>query len=206
MGRARIFGAVRSMKQFLVTLAGVFAGLLLFFVGVPIVIIMVAMGASGPAPVPGKTVLSLDLRGGLTDQTAADPLATFTGPGMSVSSVVLALRRAENDGKVKSLIVRLPEGGMEPAAADEIAAAFRRFKAKGKPIYAHSQGLYSSGVITSTYGLAAAANEIWMHSSACSIGRGSPPNSNSGPITRTRSIPTSTPTTHGPIRKRSSAG
>ena len=164
MGRPRVFGAQRSMKQFLITLAGVFAGLLLFFVGVPIAIIAVAIAASGPAPVPGKTVLSLDLRGGLTDQTAADPLSSFTGPAMSVSSVVLALRRAESDSKVKSLIVRLPESGMEPAAADEIAAAFRRFKAKGKPIYAHSQGLYSGGVITSTYGLAASANEVWMRS------------------------------------------
>jgi len=154
------------MKQFFVTLAGVFAGLVLFFVGVPIVILMAAMAMSGPAPVPGKTVLSLDLRGGLTDQTAADPLASFTGPAMSVTSVVLALRRAEGDDKVKSLIVRLPESGMEPAAADEIAAAFRRFKAKGKPIYAHSQGLYSGGVVTSTYGLAASANEVWMQPGA----------------------------------------
>jgi protease-4 len=36
------------MKQFLITAAGVFAGLLIFLIGVPIVIIAIAASAAGP--------------------------------------------------------------------------------------------------------------------------------------------------------------
>jgi protease-4 len=81
---------------------------------------------------------------------------------MSVIGVVETLRRAEGDAHIKGLLIRLPEGGMEPAAADEIRLALKRFRAAGKPIFAHSQGLYASGVATSTYMLGAAADELWM--------------------------------------------
>src|SRR5215510_2983810 len=73
-----------------------------------------------------------------------------------------ALRRAESDDRVKGLLIRLPEGGVEPAAADELRLAIRRFRAAGKPVFAHSQGLYPSGVVTATYMLGAAADEFWM--------------------------------------------
>src|SRR5262249_36530137 len=72
------------------------------------------------------------------------------------------LRYAENDDKVRAVLVRLPEGGMEPAAADELRLAFRHFRASGKPIVAHSQGLYPSGLVVSTYELAASTGEVWM--------------------------------------------
>ena len=38
------------MKQFLITTAGVFAGLLIFLIGVPFVLITLAVSATGPAP------------------------------------------------------------------------------------------------------------------------------------------------------------
>jgi len=40
------------MKQFLTTMAGVFAGLILFLVGVPFLLIVIAAGATRPAPLP----------------------------------------------------------------------------------------------------------------------------------------------------------
>jgi len=63
---------------------------------------------------------------------------------------------------VKAVFVRLPEGGMAPAAADELRQAFLHFRKAGKPIWAHSQGLYPSGVVTSTYMLGAATDLLWM--------------------------------------------
>ncbi|HEX6865620.1 MAG TPA: signal peptide peptidase SppA [Caulobacteraceae bacterium] len=154
------------MKQFLLTMAGVFAGLTLFLVGVPFVLIVIAAGAAKPATLPGQAVLELDLREDLTDQDAQNPLAAFGG-GLSVISVIETLRRAETDDRVKGVFVRLPEGGMAPAAADELREAFRHFQAVGKkPIWAHSQGLYPSGVVTSTYMLGAAASEMWMQPSS----------------------------------------
>lgn len=154
------------MKQFLLTMAGVFAGLALFFIGVPFLILAMVAAAARPTPPSGPSVLTLDLRRGLTDQDSGSPFAALSGKSLSVMSVTSALRRAESDNAVKGLFVRLPEGGMAPAAADELRLAFKRFEATGKPIVAHSQGLYPSGVITSTYMLGAAANQLWMQPGA----------------------------------------
>jgi protease-4 len=153
------------MKQFLITVAGVFAGLMLFFIGIPIVIVAIVAASAAPTPMPGKVVLALDLRDGITDQSPSGLQALGASP-LSVTSIVLGLKRAESDDRVRSLLIRLPDGGMEPAAADEISQAIRRFRKAGKTVYAHSQGLYASGVITSTYALGASANELWMQPGA----------------------------------------
>ena len=154
------------MKQFLTTMAGVFAGLILFLVGVPFLLIVIAAGATRPAPLPGSVVLELDLRQALTDQDAQNPLSPFGRGGLSVMSVVETLHRAETDGRVKSLLIRLPEAGMEPGAADEIRLAIKRFREAGKPVIAHSQGLYQAGVVSSTYMVGAAADEFWLQPGA----------------------------------------
>jgi protease-4 len=154
------------MKQFLLTMAGVFAGLVLFFVGLPVLIVTLAIGAVHPAAPPAATVLSLDLRRGLTDQEPDSPLAFLGNRSLSVMTVIETLHRAETDGRVKALFVRLPESGVSPGEADELRLAFKRFRAAGKPIIAHSQGFYPAGVITSTYMLGAAADELWMQTGA----------------------------------------
>ena len=154
------------MKQFFITMAGVFAGLVLFLVGVPFLLVVMAAGAARPPATPAQSVLSLDLRDPMTDQDPQNPLASFGRRSLSVMSVIETLRRAESDGHVKGLFIRLPEGGMEPAAADELRQAIKRFRTSGKPVYAHSQGLYPSGVVTSTYMVGAAADELWMQPAA----------------------------------------
>lgn len=155
------------MKQFLLTMAGVFAGLVLFLVGVPFVLVVMAAGAAQPASVPAGSVLELDLRESLSDQESQNPLAAFSGGGLSVVSVIETLRHAEKDDRVAAIFVRLPEGGMAPAAADELRQAFRRFQAVGKkPVWVHSQGIYPAGVVTSTYMLGASAGQFWMQPEA----------------------------------------
>ncbi len=151
------------MKQFFLTMAGVFAGLLVFFVVVPFILIMSIVASAQPKDTtPSVAVLQLDLRDGLTDQDPQNPFAMFGGSGMSVISVIETLKHAQADDKVKGVFVRLPEGGMAPAAADELRQAFLRFRQAGKPIWAHSQGLYPSGVVSSTYMLGAATDQLWM--------------------------------------------
>lgn len=151
------------MKQFLLTMAGVFAGLLVFFVVIPFLLIMSIVASAQPKDTtPSAAVLQLDLRDGLTDQDPHNPFAMFGGSGMSVISVIEALKHAQTDDKVKGVFVRLPEGGMAPAAADELRQAFLSFRQAGKPIWAHSQGLYPSGVVSSTYMLGAATDQLWM--------------------------------------------
>ena len=55
---------------------------------------------------------------------------------------------------------------MEPAQSDELRLAFKHFRAAGKPILAHSQGLYPSGVVTATYMLGASTGNLWMQPGA----------------------------------------
>lgn len=154
------------MKQFLITVAGVFAGLMLFAIFVPLALIALAVGASRPAALPPHAVLNLDLRAGLTDQERPDGLGIFGGRQLSVLGIEQTLQRAGADSQVGGLLVRLPEGGMTPAAADELRTAFLKFRAAGKPILAYSQGIYPTGVSTATYELAAASGDVWMQPSA----------------------------------------
>jgi protease-4 len=154
------------MKQFLITAAGVFAGLLIFLIGVPFVLITMAANAAGPAPLPARSVLQLDLRDPLTDQSPQSPLAGIGRRSQSVMGIIEALRRAEDDDRVKGLLIRLPEEGMEPGMADELRLAVKHFRAAGKPVVAYSQGLYPSGAVTATYMLGASADEFWMQPGA----------------------------------------
>jgi protease-4 len=76
------------------------------------------------------------------------------------------LRRAGADSQVSGVFVRLPEGGMPPAAADELRLAFQAFRASGKPMLAYSQGIYPQGAATSTYEVGTATGNFWMQPSA----------------------------------------
>ena len=157
------------MKTFLMSMLGGLAALFIFFLIVPFLLIgMIAGSVQGAAEkqTAAAAVLELDLREGLRDQDSTSPFGGFGGPGMSVMRVVDTLRYAETDNKVKAVLVRLPEGGMAPAAADELRLAFRRFRAANKPIVAHTQGLYPDGMVVSTYQLGAAAGELWMQPTA----------------------------------------
>lgn len=155
------------MKQFFLTMGGVFAGLLLFFVIVPFILITVAIGAaSSKEPTPSHTVLELDLREGLSDQAPTNPFAVFGGSGLSTMQIVDTLAQAETDSRVKVLLIRLPEAGVTPAAADEIRQAVRRFRRAGKTVIAHSQGFQPVGTTVSSYMVGASASELWMQNTA----------------------------------------
>ncbi len=152
------------MKQFFLTVCGVLAGMTIFFVGLPVLLIAAALSA--PKSVPPAAVLELDLRRSMNDQDSQSPLAAFGSRPLSILSVAATLRRAEADGRVKGLLIRLPEGGIAPGEADELRLAIRHFSHANKPVYAFSQGLYPSGVVSSTYMLGSAADQFWMQPGA----------------------------------------
>ncbi|HZW15514.1 MAG TPA: signal peptide peptidase SppA [Brevundimonas sp.] len=155
------------MKQFFLTMLGVFAGLVLFFVLVPVVLITIAISsASSKEPTPSNTVLELDLREGVTDQAPTNPFAMFGGDGLSTMQIVDTLAQAEDDRRVKALLIRLPEGGITPAAADEIRQAVRRFRRSGKVVLAHAQGFQPVGTAVSSYMIGASASELWMQNTS----------------------------------------
>ncbi|NBW06928.1 MAG: signal peptide peptidase SppA [Caulobacteraceae bacterium] len=155
------------MKQFFLTVLGVFAGLVLFVIVVPMVLITMAVASASSKPTTAtNSVLELDLREGITDQPSSSPFAAFGGSGLSVVKVVDTLAQAEKDDHVKVLLLRLPEGGVTPASADEIRQAVRRFRASGKPVIAHSQGFQPVGTVIDSYMIGASASELWMQNTA----------------------------------------
>jgi protease-4 len=154
------------MKQFFLTVLGVFTGLILFVVVLPVVLIIAAAATASEPTTPKNAVLELDLRAGISDQESSDPLALFGGSSLSVMGIVDTLAQAEKDGNVKVLLVRLPEAGLSPAAADEIRQSIRRFRASGKPVIAHSQGFQPIGTVISSYMVGASASELWMQNTS----------------------------------------
>ena len=138
-------------------IANVFASFFIFIVLITLFFSVVGM-FSGPR-LPSEMVLTMDLRNGLPDS----PRMSLFGEEQKVGSVidaVTALAAAENDERVKGVFIRIGNGGVSPAAAQELRAAFKAFKAKGKFVIAHAQGFYSGGM--GDYMLASVANEIWM--------------------------------------------
>ena len=154
------------MKQFFLTVLGVFTGLILFVVVVPVVLLTVAIAGASKPTTPATMVLELDLREGISDQPSTNPFAAFGGSSLSVTQVVDGLAQAQEDAGVKAVLVRLPESGMTPASADELRQAIRRFRASGKPVIAHSQGFAPAGAVMSTYMVGASASELWMQNTA----------------------------------------
>ena len=75
------------MKQFFLTVLGVFTGLILFVVVIPVVLLTVAVASTAKPTTPANTVLELDLRDGISDQPSTNPFAAFGGSGLALSLI-----------------------------------------------------------------------------------------------------------------------
>lgn len=146
------------MRTFLLTFLGGLAALVVFFVLIPLILIMSFL-PSGEPPKAHNAVLALDLRNSSPDQPASDPIsAAFSDT--SFVEVLLRLNAAANDPDIKGVFVRAAEMDMGSSRAEELRAAFLRLRAKDKFVIAHTQGFLASG--PSAYRAISAANEIWM--------------------------------------------
>ena len=146
------------MRTFLLTFLGGLAALIVFFVLIPLVLIMSFL-PSGEPPRAHNAVLELDLRNASHDQPASDAIsAAFSDT--SFVEVLLRLNAAVNDPDIKGVFVRAAEMDMGSSRAEELRAAFLRLRAKDKFVIAHTQGFLASG--PSAYRAISAANQIWM--------------------------------------------
>ncbi|WP_443747804.1 signal peptide peptidase SppA [Asticcacaulis solisilvae] len=148
------------MKQFLITLTAAIVALIIVLVALPIGVI--ALLASSHPHTNGDIVVSLDLRDKMSDQSRTAPFDFLTGKNMSTLEIVQTLHHAADDTHVKAVFIRLPEGGMSPAAAEEIRDAIIYVRRASKPVIAHSQGLYPDTMVVASYMLGSAASELWM--------------------------------------------
>ncbi len=146
------------MRTFLLTFLGGLAALIVFFVLIPLVLILSFVPSGEPARAH-NAVLEIDLRDSGPDQPAADALnAVFSGH--SFVETLLRLNAAADDPEIKGVFVRAAESGLGSSRAEELRQAFLRLKAKNKFIIAHSQGFLASG--PAVYRAISAADEIWI--------------------------------------------
>lgn len=154
------------MKQFLITVAGVLVGLILFLIIAPMVIIGQISGAmrdatAGAAPQKDAVVLTIDMRGGMADQPDPSPFAAFGGGELNTVDLVRKLDAAAKDDKVKGVYIRAATSGLAPATAEEFRDALANFRKAGKFAIAHIQ---NEGPRQSIAGFAAVAgvDELWL--------------------------------------------
>jgi protease-4 len=124
-----------------------------------LVAVLVILSLARGDGLPGNIVLALDLREPI-DDSAADPTSLLTPRRVTVMDVVLGLDAAGRDARVKGVVMRLGNGALSTAEAQEISAATQRFRAKGKFVIAQATAFFSPGL--GDYLAASAANEIWM--------------------------------------------
>ncbi len=108
---------------------------------------------------PPAIVLTLDLRGEMTDQPMPNPFGFGSTP-LAVTDLVQGLERAEGDPRVKGIVIRVGGGSVAFAHAQEIRAALASFRAQGKFVITHAQAFYTTGL--SEFYLATTADQIWL--------------------------------------------
>jgi protease-4 len=149
------------VKQFLITVAGVLTGLVLFlFIG-PILLISILAASFGGQPAqPSHMVLALDLREPLTDQRSPNPFAAF-GASNALLDVLSKIEAARTDDSVEGIYIRANTAGLAAAQAEELRAALAAFRASGKFVVAHLQ---NDGVRMGMPGYMSIADsdEVWL--------------------------------------------
>ncbi|MBN9589340.1 MAG: hypothetical protein BGN85_03160 [Alphaproteobacteria bacterium 64-11] len=129
-----------------------------FFLLILLVVLVIIDLARGDG-LPGDMVLALDLRDSIADSDAS-PSTLLAPRRLTVMDVVLGLDAAGRDDRVKGALVRLGNGALSSAQGQEIAAAFHRFRQRGKFVIAQASAFYGAGL--GDYVAASAADQIWV--------------------------------------------
>ena len=121
--------------------------------------VLIVIGLVRGDGVPGNTVLTLDLRSSLADSSSRTAFPLVAKP-VTVMDLIFALDAAGRDKRIKGVVVRLGGGGVALAQAEELTAAFNRFRSHGKFIIAQATSFEGAGM--GDYLTAAAADQIWV--------------------------------------------
>ncbi|HKY17392.1 MAG TPA: signal peptide peptidase SppA [Rhizomicrobium sp.] len=128
-------------------------------VAVLLLAILVVVALARGDGLPANVVLALDLREPIADSDAA-PSSLLTPRRVTVMDLVLGLDAASRDKRVKGVVMRLGNGALSTAQAQEVAEAIQRFRKSGKFVIAQATAFFSAGL--GDYLAASAANEIWV--------------------------------------------
>jgi protease IV len=124
-----------------------------------VVVLLLVFSLARGDGLPANMVLALDLREAIDDSAAA-PTSILTSKRVTVMDVVLGLDAAGRDRRVKGVVMRLGNGTLSTAQAEEIATAVQRFRKTGKFVIAQATAFFGAGM--GDYLAASAADEIWV--------------------------------------------
>ena len=117
----------------------------------------------GKPGLPERMVLMLDLREGLDEAAASNPLDLLGfAQAPTFTDVILTLEAAESDPRVQGLLARLGGEGPGLAQSEELRAAVGRLRAQGKFAYAYADSFGEFGPGTRGYYLASAFEQIHL--------------------------------------------
>jgi protease IV len=149
------------MKRFVVGLLATIGLLALVLAGGAVAAVWLLLPAR--PDLPSQIVLTLDLRQGLDEAAATDPLAALGLAGRpTLTEVILALEQAARDPRVKGLLAQLSGEGPGFAQTQELRAALAEFRAQGKFAYAYADSFGEFGPGTRGYYLATAFEQIHL--------------------------------------------
>jgi protease-4 len=125
-----------SKRTALVLVAGL-AAVALGAAAVGAVALLVRGGGQAPVGWTSTVHLSLDVRGELSERPPQTWSTLFTTPPPSLRGLVESIDRAAGDSQVKGLVLRV--GGVDAGwgRVQELRDALLRFRATGKPSWAH---------------------------------------------------------------------
>ncbi|HWF63796.1 MAG TPA: signal peptide peptidase SppA [Rhizomicrobium sp.] len=150
------------MTRFLAWLRSIMAAVLngaakFVFLIVLIFVVLLVIGLARGDGLPGKMVLTMDLRQPVPDSATTG--FSLSGPQQTVMNYVFALDAASRDPRVKGMVMRLGNGAVSLAQAEELSDSLHRFRDHGKFVIAQATGFLTPGL--GDYVTASAANEIW---------------------------------------------
>ena len=149
------------LRSLLFSVLNGFAKLAVFVVLV--IVALLVFGLAYGDGLPGNMVLTLDLREPVEDSSAG-AAGILAARHATVMDVVLGLDAASRDARVKGVVMKLGNGALSTAQAEEVGAAIQRFRSRGKFAIAQASAFFSAGL--GDYLAASAANEIWIQPKA----------------------------------------
>jgi protease-4 len=150
------------MTRFLAWLRSIMAAVLngvakFVFLILLIFAVLLVIGLARGDGLPGNMVLTLDLRQSVPDSAMTG--FSLSGPQQTMMNYVFALDAASRDPRIKGVVMRLGNGAVSLAQAEELSDSLHRFRAHGKFVIAQATGFLTPGL--GDYVTASAADEIW---------------------------------------------
>lgn len=126
-------------------------------------VIIASRFAIRPVAIAANTVLTLDLERPVTEAAQPETLDRLFEPRtVSFTALLAAVRRGAEDARVKGLVARTGSAQLGLGQAEELRAAIKAFRAKGKFAYAFADSFGEISGGTRSYYLASGFDEIWL--------------------------------------------